>query len=207
MVTDLTGLTVPHSVGAVNGTNVTAVTTTTVGPSTSSLPVTSFTFTANTTITSSATSTYPTPPAPTRSGTTSECTDWYTIESGDGCDTIELAYSITLAELQAWNTYIDVACDNLWADTAVCVDGSPVTPTTTTLTSTTTTSTGQGTPTPTQSGMVSGCTDFYEAQSGDDCDAIAQEYNITMDQFEEWNSAVGSSCSGLWVGYWYCVDI
>lgn len=62
------------------------------------------------------------------------------------------------------------------------------------------------TPTPMQTGMASGCTQFHQAISGDTCYQIAEAYNITTTQFEDWNPAVGSSCASLWVGYYYCVE-
>ncbi|KAF4764199.1 hypothetical protein N7455_003730 [Penicillium solitum] len=63
------------------------------------------------------------------------------------------------------------------------------------------------TPTPTQTGMVSGCTTFYEAVRGDGCYTIATSYGITLDEFYEWNAAVGDDCSRLWPDYYYCVGI
>ena len=45
--------------------------------------------------------------------------------------------------------------------------------------------------------MVSGCTVFYEAQSGDGCYDIAVEYGITLAEFYAWNPAVGSACACL----------
>ena len=79
--------------------------------------------------------------------------------------------------------------------------------TTTSSTASTTTTSAVATPTPTQAGMVSGCTEFYEAQPDDGCYAIATEYGITLDEFVDWNPAVNSNCSGLWPDYYYCVAI
>jgi LysM repeat protein len=76
---------------------------------------------------------------------------------------------------------------------------------TTTTSSTSTTSSAIVTPTPHQPNMVSGCTAFYEAVSGDSCSGIATNYDITLDEFYLWNPDVGSSCSGLWANEWYCV--
>jgi hypothetical protein len=55
--------------------------------------------------------------------------------------------------------------------------------------------------------MVSGCTEFYEAKSGDGCWAIAVDHGITQQTFIDWNPAVGADCIGLWPEYWYCVAI
>lgn len=61
-------------------------------------------------------------PAQTVAGTTPDCYEWYIVQSGDGCDTIDSDYGITLAQFIAWNTYVDEACDNIWPDYAYCVD-------------------------------------------------------------------------------------
>ncbi|KAJ6031531.1 hypothetical protein N7540_002263 [Penicillium herquei] len=63
------------------------------------------------------------------------------------------------------------------------------------------------TPAAVQNGIVSDCTEFYEAISGDGCYDIATVYGITLDQFIEWNPAVESDCSGLWVDEYYCVAV
>ncbi|ETS76495.1 hypothetical protein PFICI_11882 [Pestalotiopsis fici W106-1] len=176
------------SVAPVNGTTVPAVTTT-MSPSGSSSSSTATMATSQTS--TSSTATYATPPAATVSGTTAECEQWYVVQSGDTCSTIDAQYGITLEEFRAWNTYVDSACDNIWPDYAYCVDGPALSATSTAAaTSTTTTSTGVVTPTPTQAGMVSGCTEFYEAQTGDGCYDIATSYGITLDEFIEWNPAL-----------------
>ncbi|KAH8673362.1 hypothetical protein BX600DRAFT_535950 [Xylariales sp. PMI_506] len=62
------------------------------------------------------------------------------------------------------------------------------------------------TPSPVQTGIVSGCTEFYEAVVGDSCDGIAANYGISLDQFYDWNPAVGQ-CTDLEAGVYYCVSI
>ncbi|KAJ6030995.1 hypothetical protein N7540_001727 [Penicillium herquei] len=170
-----------------------------------------FTATSTTgTATASTTSSFVTPPAETVSGTTPECYEWYVVQSGDGCDTIESEYGLTEAEFIALNTYIDTACDNLWPGYSYCVSGIPIASITSSTQIVTGTSTASGTittPTPTQTGMVSGCTKFYEAQSGDGCWAISVDEDITEDEFIDWNPAVGADCTGLWPDYYYCVAV
>ena len=63
------------------------------------------------------------------------------------------------------------------------------------------------TPTPTHGTMVSNCNSFYYAQANDDCYDIALNHNITLADFEAWNIAVGSNCTGLWADYYYCVGV
>lgn len=184
-----------YCVAPVNGTIVPNVTTT-LAPS----GLTSSTASILSSSTYSSTS-FPSPPGPTVAGTTSQCTLWYTVQSGDTCASIDAAYSIMLSQFRAWNLYIDEICDNLWVGYSYFVSG-PQSPT-----SASATSSAIATPTPTQTGMVSGCQKFYEAVSGDGCSSIASANGITTDQFISWNPAVGSDCSSLWAGYWYCISI
>jgi LysM repeat protein len=195
-------LTLTSSVAPVNGTNVPSPTTTLAPASTNSTSssTTKPTSSISATSTISSSSTYPSPPAPTVGGTTSQCNTWYTTVSGDTCGAIDTKYGISLAQFRAWNTFIDAACDNLYVGYSYCVSGPPV------ATSTTTTSTAASTPTPTQTGMVANCKKFYQAVSGDSCSAIATTYSISTSQFITWNPAVGSSCSTLYAGYYYCVS-
>jgi len=97
----------------VNGTNVPVLTTTAQPGSSASKSVASAT----------GSSTTVAPPAPTTSGTTSTCYKWYTVQSGDGCYSVEQAQGITFAQLQKWNTQIDTNCDNLFLGYAYCVSG------------------------------------------------------------------------------------
>jgi hypothetical protein len=84
------------------------------------------------------------------------------------------------------------------------VDSSPITTATVT---TTTTATAIAVPSPIQTGIVSSCTKYYQAQKGDTCVTIVNDHypNLTVAQFESWNPAVGTSCNSLLAGYYYCV--
>ncbi|KAJ6096606.1 hypothetical protein N7486_007352 [Penicillium sp. IBT 16267x] len=80
---------------------------------------TSSTFTASTT---SSTSTTVTAPAPTQSGIASNCNEYYVVQSGDTCATVEAAYGITSAQFLAWNPAVSSDCETgFWADEAYCV--------------------------------------------------------------------------------------
>lgn len=52
-------------------------------------------------------------PASATTGAISPCYEWYTIQSGDSCSSIEIEYSITFAQLQAWNSNLNSTCGNL----------------------------------------------------------------------------------------------
>jgi LysM repeat protein len=53
-------------------------------------------------------------------------------------------------------------------------------------------------PASTQTGIVSGCTKWYTAKSGDYCYAIASANGISTDTFMSWNPAVNApSCNNI----------
>ena len=72
---------------------------------------------------STTTAAYVTAPAPTVSGTTTQCYEWHTVVSGDYCGLLESEYGITFAQLQQWNPTLDAACSNLILGDAYCVTG------------------------------------------------------------------------------------
>jgi LysM repeat protein len=55
--------------------------------------------------------------------------------------------------------------------------------------------------------MVSDCDSFYLVSSGDTCTSIADSYGITVADIVAWNADVGTSCTGIWLGYYICVGI
>ena len=136
----------------------------------------------------------------------SNCNKFYQIQSGDGCWSIEQAQSISAADFQAWNPYVDANCDNLWLGYYVCVGVSGATATTK-PTSTTTTSATQTGPSPQMPSTISTCKKFYQVQSGDGCWSIEQANSITAAQFSTWNPYVDANCDNLWLGYYVCVGV
>ncbi|GIC92923.1 uncharacterized protein Aud_009401 [Aspergillus udagawae] len=75
--------------------------------------------------TTTTTSSYQTAPAPTPSGTTANCYEWYVVQSGDYCAKIESVYGITMAQLRQWNPDLKNDCSNLQLGDAYCVHGDP----------------------------------------------------------------------------------
>ncbi|KAL2802202.1 hypothetical protein BJX63DRAFT_426247 [Aspergillus granulosus] len=170
--------------------------------------------TTATTISSTATSTTATVtgPTPQQTGIVANCNKYHLVESGDGCASIANAYGIPLSNFYTWNPAVGSSCGSLWLGYYVCVGTSlsdqPTTTTTrTTNTATTITSTAAG-PSPTQSGLTKTCTSYYKAAAGDTCEVITQQkypYINSVPLFVRWNPAVGSTCSNLLAGYYYCV--
>lgn len=145
----------------------------------------------------------------------------------------------TVVSFLSWNANINGLCDSLPVGDYVCAsapggsyapppsppgsanangqqrggnDGSNVgTPdnTTTSVAISATVSSPTSAPSPTQSGIISGCTKYVKAQSGDYCIKFAQANNITTDQLYSWNTVLGpggSKCdTEFFLNYYYCV--
>ncbi|KAL4866153.1 hypothetical protein BDV12DRAFT_187662 [Aspergillus spectabilis] len=103
-----------------------------------------------------------------------------------------------------------------------CVEGLYVPPpssttstTSTTITTTTTTTTTRTTTTtktsewlsPTQTGLEPSCNKSYLVVTRDTCFDIAVAHGVELQQFYEWNPAVGSACSNLQAGYYVYVGV
>lgn len=149
-------------------------------------------------------------PTPYQTGMASNCDEFYLVESGDECGTIAADEGISLDEFSAWNPAVGTSYSLLLLGEYVCVGiiGTTSSATTTTI-ATTTTATGGGitTPTPYQTGMVSDCDKFYLVENGDYCQGIATEYSISLENFYDWNPAVGTDCSDLELGDYVCVGV
>ncbi|KAJ3492168.1 hypothetical protein NLG97_g5463 [Lecanicillium saksenae] len=149
------------------------------------------------------------------------------------CPFIMSEWGMSLEEFKAWNPAVGPDC-KLIVGHSYCVQvnhGDPLpttqptqpsqpTKTTTTTTtsssktsSTTTTAkptvtTGPSGPAPTQDGIIDTCKVFYKATSGDTCQKVVDKYgSFSLADFIRWNPAVGEQCTGLWLGYYYCVGI
>ncbi len=165
-----------------------------------------------------------TPTGPTFEGTDCKCNKFYTVVSGDDCQSVATKFGITTSEFFQYNPAVDSNCaNNFWIGNSYCVgvSGASTCPATTTATTTTTmapgattntlTGTAIGSPSPagpTFTGIPCQCNEFHPVSNGDTCDTIAAQYAITTAQFLEWNPAVSSDCSSnFWIGNWYCVGV
>lgn len=142
-------------------------------------------------------------PSPVQDGIIETCTSYYQAVDGDNCSKIVEKYgTFKFEEFLEWNPAVGETCTDLWLGYYYCV-GVPSTPTTP---PTTTTTKGSDEHSPSQTGIVEDCQRWHKAEEGDTCASIVSEYRtFTLGQFQEWNPAVGSSCSDLWLGYWYCI--
>ncbi|KAM7198759.1 hypothetical protein V8F20_006074 [Naviculisporaceae sp. PSN 640] len=148
-------------------------------------------------------------PLPTQTGMATNCNKFHLVPPGQTCATIATQYSISVAQFQQWNPAAKSDCTGLWANSYACV-GIIGKPTTTTKPPATTTKKDNGisTPTPTQPGMVNNCKKFALVKSGDTCAVLATKYNITLDQFNKWNTGVGGKdCKSLWANVYVCIGV
>ncbi|KAL3486679.1 hypothetical protein BJX62DRAFT_228560 [Aspergillus germanicus] len=117
------------------------------------------------------------------------------------------------AELQVdiAGTFYASTCDALvhtWGISAEQLENCSIPSTTSGTATTTTTTSGDAAPGPTQSGIPSNCNKWHLVEEGDTCYDIAQDNNITLEQFYGWNPAVKSDCGeGFWLGNAYCVGV
>jgi hypothetical protein len=172
----------------------------------------SINFTSPTQSSSSSTTSKPTstmlevPPGPTQSGIAPDCNRWVMQKDGVYCVDMATKAGITLDNFYAWNPAVKKDCSGLWIGYAYCVGvkGSSSSPN---PTSTPSTPTGPPPPGPTQPGVTPNCKKWALQKSEVYCYDMSSAAGITLDQFYAWNPAVKNDCSGLWVGYAYCVGI
>ncbi|KAI0906412.1 LysM domain-containing protein [Ustulina deusta] len=138
-----------------------------------------------------------------------DCTFSVWASTGDTCSSLAAHWGITEEQFESYNPGVDCS-SALTAGSNYCIewnDGQPppASSTTTTTTSSTISTTAAG-PSPTQSGIASNCDAFYKAVSGDTCQQIVDKFgNFTLNNFYTWNPAVGSDCSLLLLGDYYCI--
>ncbi|GJC89962.1 lysM domain-containing protein ARB_05157 [Colletotrichum liriopes] len=146
-----------------------------------------------------------TTPSPVQEGIINTCTSYHKAVSGDDCGKIVAQYgSFVFADFLKWNPAVGETCGGLWLGYYYCV-AVPGTSTRTTTAASVPTST---VPSPVQEGIINTCTSYHKAVSGDDCSKIVAQYGtFAFADFLKWNPAVGETCSGLWLGYHYCVAV
>ncbi|PKX91504.1 uncharacterized protein P174DRAFT_462047 [Aspergillus novofumigatus IBT 16806] len=103
---------------------------------------------------------------------------FYKISSGNQCDTIAKAHSISIAQLRSWNSEINNNCSNLWLDYYICIH----------VPSIITMLLGALTPTSNPSGPT---------PYGDSCWSIYTKVGVILTQLCEWNIGLNAACSNL----------
>ncbi|KAF4548991.1 Hypothetical protein D9617_24g017050 [Elsinoe fawcettii] len=207
---DCSGLTVGHAYCAEQnyGNGPSPSTTSPTNGPTSAAPSSTLTTTTSRSITTTTSPTGPTAPSPTQPGLISTCKTYYLVQPGDYCQKIVDQYgTFSLSDFYTWNPAIGSTCSGLQSGYYVCV-GLSSTPTMKPTTAAPSPTPTNDFPSPVQSGITSGCKNFYLVQPGDFCQKIVDQYGtFTINQFYTWNPAVGTNCASLQSGYYVCVGI
>ncbi|KAJ5313358.1 uncharacterized protein N7443_000242 [Penicillium atrosanguineum] len=146
------------------------------------------------------------PPSQTQIGQPSYCDNWYQAKQGDTCKSIVFRYSTWMdqEDFLDWNPAVGENCTSIYFGYWYCVGIKPQVSnydngTTAAWYPTWTYTVPVATdtdflPSPTQSGIATGCQDYYIADETDTCAGIvSSEGFLTEDQFIEWNPANGTS--------------
>ncbi|KAF7288367.1 hypothetical protein HMN09_01399600 [Mycena chlorophos] len=122
-----------------------------------------------------------------------QCSKIYNVVSGDSCSAIESKFSITSADLLAWNPFLGSSCA-IQIGQNLCVSGTAATTPPT------------GPPSNLASGSLSNCTSYYTVASGDTCTSIDEKYDTALADLLRWNTALTASCTTIQLGEAYCVQ-
>ncbi|KAK7915205.1 hypothetical protein PG985_012908, partial [Apiospora marii] len=145
---------------------------------------------------------------PTPTGIAPGCQQFYTTQSGDSCAAIQGLFAISFADFYSWNPSSKYQSLRL---AVVATDREPQKLTgyayCVSAPSSTTSGGGNGPAAPTQSGAAPNCNKYYTVQSGDGCEKIESQFGITLKELYQWNPAIGSDCTNLWLGYAICVGV
>ncbi|KAH0580623.1 hypothetical protein H2248_002112 [Termitomyces sp. 'cryptogamus'] len=137
------------------------------------------------------------PPINVYPNATTACSQYYTVQSGDGCSSIAAAFGLTSDQLSALNPGLKTDCTNLILGEAYCV--FPTYPVSSI-------DTGAGILLNVATGTITdGCLEYYTVVSGDTCGLIETTFNLTSSQFLTYNPEIAIDCSNLQLGLAYCV--
>ncbi|KAJ5085779.1 hypothetical protein N7532_010550 [Penicillium argentinense] len=112
----------------------------------------------------------------------------------DSCVDIATNHDISPGSFYEWNPAVKSDCSGLQTNEYVCVGIKAAT-----------TGTDIVTPYPIQTGIISTCDKFYKVLADDSCSDIANENDIPLPSFYDWNPAVKSNCAGLQAKEYVCV--
>lgn len=156
---------------------------------------------------SSSTTRVTSPSGPTQTGTPVNCNNWYVVESGDSCGSVEALFNVTHSQFLAWNPAVSTDClQNFWPTYSYCVGIDPNAPTTRPTTSSSSTITSvpipttpyssrnpitnytistpvvptEWPPTKTQAGQPSYCNDWHLVLPGESCEKIVGDNSAWM---------------------------
>ncbi|KAM0465798.1 hypothetical protein ACHAPV_000742 [Trichoderma viride] len=117
-----------------------------------------------------------------QTGYAGNCNNFYQIQLGVSCTTIESQFGITLSQFITRKPSVNRACTKTITGYYYCV-GVPGATKVTTTSSTKSTGNSISTPTPVQTGMTTSCNKFYLIQSSDYYTIITTNYNLPLATF------------------------
>ncbi|KEZ42591.1 hypothetical protein SAPIO_CDS5827 [Scedosporium apiospermum] len=139
-------------------------------------------------------------PTPSHGPMPTNCISHYLVKAGETCDDVladcEL---ITREQFFEWNPVLGGNCYGLLADHYYCVfafdkENLPLPATVKTK------------PENVPADSASNCVAWYRTTDGDDCYLISLIFSTFSEiDFKTWNPSVGSDCSSLEIGMYYCV--
>lgn len=138
-------------------------------------------------------------PSNAYTGAIQKCAQYYTVQSGDGCPSIENRFGLTNSQFDELNPGLASDCTNLILGLAYCV--LPTVPFSASNTTTT------GPPSNVAPGtLTKGCLSYYTVVSGDSCFGIESKFSITFTNFTTWNPEINTACTNLQLGLAYCIS-
>ncbi|KAI7885667.1 hypothetical protein K492DRAFT_157004 [Lichtheimia hyalospora FSU 10163] len=119
------------------------------------------------------------------------CAQYYTVSSGDTCESIAKDYGLSTSEFIDLNSQINSGCGNLHINKKYCVEKG---------------SGSSDSSSKDSSSGSSGCSEKHKVSGSDTCVSIAKKYDISVDKFYDLNPQVHrGSCDNLDNGKSYCV--
>lgn len=99
----------------------------------------------------------------------------------------------------SWNPALNGDCDGMWLGYYYCVAAGDTLPAPAIETKR---------PDSTSQGQVSTCTSWYQSDGLETCEEIVGMFGrFSKNEFVDWNPTVGSDCTGLVAGQYFCVGI
>jgi hypothetical protein len=150
------------------------------------------------------------PPEQVQAGISCNCNAW--VEQSDGVYCYDMAASagIDLQTLYDLNPALNGDCSGLYAGYAYCIGLGTSIASSTTSTAAQPTSTCTGGTTPpeqVQAGISCKCNSWVEQTDGVYCYDMAASAGIDLQTLYDLNPALNGDCSGLYVGYAYCLGL
>lgn len=153
-------------------------------------------------------------PTPAMPGLSPDCDEFHFAEDGEICDTIANDAGISLDDFLEWNPEAGADCETLWKDAYVCIgiigsedDGDEDDDPPATTTTASDPGNGVETPSPVMPKITDDCDEFHFVEDGEICATIVADYGITLEEFVEWNPAVGEECADMWKEAYVCVGV